>query len=115
VSQKLKNEQLRAAESRKLWGKFVDNLSHKPDDTMEESKRKRLYLQMIAHINGLGETLKTIIEIKNKVNNNHGKTTVIKSLVYGIERPRDMPMSSSQLLQEEEELEEKVREAEEQK
>lgn len=113
LDQKLKNEKLRSDELKKLWAKFGDSLDNRPNETMEEGKRKRLYLQMISYVNELQESLNEIIEIKQKANDTEGKTKVIRALVYGFDQPKETQMSESQVEAEIDELEEKVRELEE--
>lgn len=113
MSQKLKNQQLRSTEIKNIWAKFGESLDQRPDGSLPEVKRMQLYLQMISHINDIMANLKTMVGIKNKVNDNEGKTSVVRSLVYGLERPRDAPKSEIDLQEDIEDLEEKIREAEE--
>lgn len=97
-----------------IWKAFSIALDERPDMTIDSECRKHIYLQFIELIHDQIENLNSLINLKKMVNHNEGKLKVVKMKVFGAEvEIKDKYEDDSEIELQIEELEDQLREAEE--
>ena len=113
LSRKLQDQKESTEKAKTRWQNFQKTLDERPTWNSDGECRKQVYLSLIAEMHEQQGMLSSLIDLKNLVNHNEGKITVVRAKVHGISDVEQPALSNSNVELEIEEMEDKLKDAEE--
>ena len=95
------------------WQTFRSSLDERQNWSGDGDIRKQVYLHLISDMHEQQRMLSTLVDLKHLVNNNEGKITVVRAKVHGVNDVEYPALSDSNAELEIEEMEDRLREGEE--
>lgn len=115
LAKKLQDQKESTAKAMSRWQTFGSSLDERPNRSEDGDIRKQVYLHLISDMHEQQRMLSSLIDLKHLVNHNEGKITVVRAKVHGVSDVEHPALSDSNAELEIEEMEDRLREAEEER